>query len=261
MITVQGYAIPWDKPGFALDAETGVARWENCAPNAIAAETPRNITLLVGDHVAEGRRVYAQTKQKSLRFFRDDYGLAFTAYLEDNSAGRAAANAIARGEMAQCSVNLINYQFRDVVGVSRLIFGAIDHVALVCQGAYEDTGCWVADQPLNDMPRHLRDMRMTFMDSVLENSRRRKDGASQISARHSASAAAAKPKVPESLIAMMASAWWSDFMARSRRAYRDLARERDVRASMSLKVNNKVFTPQTSIAQTMLRSLPARVGS
>ena len=156
-IRVQGYALPWNSPAEA-DGLT-----ETVALNAVAPNTIRNITLIAGDHETEGRRVFAQTKAGSLRLRADAYGLAFSATLDDTNAGHALAWSIARGEMAECSVNF-TAMHRTEAG--RIIWGAIDHIALVTEGAYAATSCWLADTPWRDMAPKQRECAALFGESL-----------------------------------------------------------------------------------------------
>lgn len=161
---VQGYALPWDKPAYV----DGLV--ESVAPNAVAADTPRNITLLFGDHATDGREVFAQTRDGSLRLWSDDYGLAFSATLDTSRAtARAAARSIAAADVSQCSVNFTGMRRRED---GRVIWGAIDHIALVWSGAYADTGCWMEDQLIRDRAPELREMSMTYADTVMARARK-----------------------------------------------------------------------------------------
>lgn len=202
MIVIQGYAIPWNKPA-EVDGLI-----ETAAPGSIAAPTAQNsnVTILYGSHAVEGARIYAQTKDRSVRFFADDYGLGFTANLDDRHADvRAAARAIAAGHVCQCSVNFTKMHRNDA---GRIDWARIDHVALVQEGAYRDTGCWIASQPVNERKPWLRAMSRTFADSVISRTFRAPDmprGTAAVEVRMPPSP---RPSVPASVVALMASADW-----------------------------------------------------
>ncbi|CAN7203484.1 HK97 family phage prohead protease [Rhizobium sp. LjRoot30] len=195
-IFVQGYALPWDRPAFV----DGLV--ETVAPCAVAAQTPRNIRMLYGSHAEEGQRVYAQTRDGTLQFFQDDYGLGFYAALDDASpAVRSAARAIGSGMVSQCSVNFVNMSRRED---GRVIWAAIDHVALVAQGAYSDTACWLADTPINQRHEDVRAHSLMWIEGFLNHSRRRGAAGQGLDIPASnrpllASAPRSRPSVPESV--------------------------------------------------------------
>jgi phage head maturation protease len=228
-IRIQGYALPWDKPAYVDDLE------ETVAPGAVSAEPVRNVALLVGDHVDVGRRVYANTRtfRRNLTLFVDAYGLGFNAWLDDEQApDRGVAEALRNGSVTQCSVNFINMS-RQATG--RIVHAQIDHIALVEEGAYADTGCWLADQPWNALQPWLRDMRRTFALSTIErtmasthapSSAEREAGRAPAASARGGTVqhAGASPRpLPNSLRALMNSALWDDCMRNAHDAARIMA--------------------------------------
>ena len=170
-VQVQGYAIPWNRVGYADGRE------ETAAPNSISPPRAEgaNVTMLFGDHVTTDRPAYAQTRNRSLSFFADSYGLAFSAWLDDDFAShRAVLKSLGGRDVTQCSVNLLSPRFvDDDDGRARLIYARIDHFTL-CEGAaYPDTGCWVASQPINDRAPWLRDMSLQYGKALLARERER----------------------------------------------------------------------------------------
>lgn len=150
LVSIAGYALPWDRPAFVDGLE------ETCAPGAVSADSKHNVTLLFGTH-EEGRPVYAQTRDRSLSLFSDDYGLAFSARLDDDLRHvPGALHAIGRGEVAQCSVNFKDMRRRSD---GRVIWAQISHIALVATGnaAYRDTGVWLRDQASDPWLAEMRE--------------------------------------------------------------------------------------------------------
>lgn len=221
MISIQGYALPFDRPAYVDGLE------ETVAPTAITAPTRQsaNVTLLFGDHVTEGRRVYAQTRDGTFRFFTDDFGLAFSASIDDDSpSALGLARAIGSGEVSRCSVNFTALHRRDD---GRVFHARIDHVSLVVEGAYADTGCWLANQPLNERPTHIREMAARYGESVIARTRQ-DQGRAPVGAtaaggvvRHGVSR---QPSIPSSVAALLDRAEREGWAARSHEAWRVVER-------------------------------------
>lgn len=200
IIQVQGYAIPWNKPGFAELGEESAAPGSISAPSASGA----NVTLLFGGHETEGRPTYASTAKRTLSFFADDYGLGFSAWLDDEDPRHVSiANAIADGGVSQCSVLLLAPRFitDEATGNARLIHARIGHVALVAQGAYSDTGCWLASQSWRDSAPQLLSMRESYGETMIKRGREGKGWSPSSSSR--SAAASCRVHVPQSLLGLM----------------------------------------------------------
>ncbi len=170
---VQGYAIPWEREGYGGEDEDG--RTWIAARNSISPPRPEgaNVTLIFGDHVTEGRRVYSQTRDRTLSFFADDYGLGFSAWLDDDTPGHfAVKQAIANGSVTNCSVNMIApYDRIDEEGRRRFTHARIDHVTMCSIGVFQDTGLWLADVPYRERAPWLLDMSFRYGESVLARNR------------------------------------------------------------------------------------------
>lgn len=217
---VHGYALPWDAPAYV----DGLV--ETVAPMAVAADTARNITLLFGDHESEGRQVFAQTRSRSLTLFADDYGLGFSASVDDETRGvRGLCAALARGSVTKCSVNFSAMHRRDD---GRIIWAAIDHIALVHEGAYEATGCWLGGQPDRDRPAGVQALAARHLQSRMDAYRRDIGRAPVVAggvvARHAVHPS--KPTVPASVIALLEDPRLHAFTAADRRWETMLTQER-----------------------------------
>lgn len=207
MIRVQGYALPWDQPAYV----DGLV--ETVAPRAVSCDTVRNLKLLAVTHEEVDARIYAETKRGNLRFWQDDYGLAFSAQLDDNTFGRGLAHSIRSG-LDGCSV-LFSHMRRREDG--RIIWATIDHVTLTASPAYRDTGVWLAGDPIRDRPAHLRDMSAAWLEGLrahLKNTgRSAARGPQPGRSARGANAWAAPARVPTSLMNLMSSPDWEEARA------------------------------------------------
>jgi phage head maturation protease len=152
-LSLHGYAVPFGQMVFVDKKFEMIER--GAFAQMLDAPLP-DISVRWSGHDDDAPEL-AHTKRNSLQLFADDYGLGFRAVLDMRNSERGLSDNWARlGDISRrikpvsfCSINLHvgKETCSPYLGhvLHRITDASIDHISLVSDPAYKNTGVWLAD--------------------------------------------------------------------------------------------------------------------
>ena len=155
---------------------------------------------------------YAGTRERTLRLWQDDIGLAFEADVPGTNAGLSLACAIAAGQMDQVSAGYgsdrestmerVDGEWTEIITATNIV-----EISITDEGGCPGTACWMSSADVDDLPDHVRKLTAKWsvgrQAAILARAGRQALSQPRPSAAQQPSAPTRRSAVPDSLTALL----------------------------------------------------------